>query len=267
MFLDRIQRGDGWFEPALLLLVSATLFGAFVRTEHRVPHPVVGLALFRNGPYVALTLAGAAANTATVLFLFVVPLSLQGQWNLSARTAGAAFLLPALAMAVAGPLAGRITARGAAPSMAACLVGGAVGLLGLAVAPGFATYLIFSAFCGAALGLANALTLIATQGVIRPERAGEASGVTKTVITVAAGLGVALAGSVTGRGHQAVGTGSAADTTLLAVAVGCAAACSVLLLWMRIMRWKGARDAAEGSTRRSRERVEVEKTERTAVCW
>ncbi len=45
---------------------------------------------------------------------------------------------------------------------------------------------------GVVLGTANSLTLIATQGVIEPERAGEASGVTKTVITVAACLILAV---------------------------------------------------------------------------
>jgi hypothetical protein len=44
--------------------------------------------------------------------------------------------------------------------------------------------------------------LIATQAVIRPERAGEAPGVTKTVITVAAGLGVGLAGAITGQDRE-----------------------------------------------------------------
>ncbi|MCP9956185.1 hypothetical protein [Streptomyces sudanensis] len=123
----------------------------------------------------------------------------------------------------------------------------------LALAPGLLAYLVAAAFCGAALGLANALTLIATQGIVRPERAGEASGVTKTVITVAAGLGVALAGSVTG--HDAPAAEAAARTALPAAAATCAAACAVLLSWMRTVRirarWAGARDAWKGSFRQA----------------
>ncbi|URM92197.1 MFS transporter [Streptomyces sp. MRC013] len=253
VLLDRVQRGAAHHEVVLTALLCATLLGAFVHVERRAPHPLVGLALFRNGPYVALTLAGAAANTATVMFLFVVPLSLQGPWGLPAVAAGTAFLLPALAMAVAGPLAGRVTTRGAAPAMAACLGGGALGLLGLALAPGLPAYLVAATFCGAALGLANALTLVATQGIVRPERAGEASGVTKTVTTVAAGLGIALAGSVTG--HDAPAAEAAARTVLLATAATCATACTVLLSWMRTVRIRarraGVRDAGKGPLRQA----------------
>ncbi|MTE17733.1 MFS transporter [Streptomyces sp. TRM43335] len=244
VLLDHVRHGAAWTESALGALLCATLLGAFIRIERRAPHPLVGLALFRNGPYVALTLTGAVANTATVVFLFVVPLSLQGRWGFSAVAAGTAFLLPALAMAVAGPLAGRVPTSGAVPTMAACLGGGALGLLGTALASDITAHLIAATFCGAVLGLANALTLIATQGVIRPERAGEASGVTKTVITVAAGLGVALAGSVTGHGHRAVGAEAAADTALPAAAAGCATACAALLLWRRAVRVRARR--AEG---------------------
>ncbi|WP_241845341.1 hypothetical protein [Streptomyces silvensis] len=86
---------------------------------------------------------------------------------------------------------------------------------------------------GAALGVANSLTLIATQAVIRPERAGEASGVTKTAVTVAAGLGVGLAGAVTDRGHG-VGAQTAADSALLITASGCTAGCVVLAVWIRL---------------------------------
>ncbi|WP_399934949.1 hypothetical protein [Streptomyces kanamyceticus] len=63
--------------------------------------------------------------------------------------------------------------------------------------------------------------------MIRSERAGEAPGVTKTVITVAAGLGVGLAGAVTGQ-DRGVGSGAAADTALLITAAGCLAAGVVL---------------------------------------
>ncbi|MCQ0023685.1 MFS transporter [Streptomyces somaliensis DSM 40738] len=253
VLLDRVQRGVAHGELVLPTLLCATLLGAFVRVERRAPHPLVGFALFRNGPYVALTLTGAVVNAATVMFLFTVPLSLQGSWGLSAAAAGTAFLPSALAMAVAGPLAGRVTTRGAAPAMATCLGGGALGLLGLVLAPDLPAYLVAATFCGVAFGLANTLTLIATQGIVRPERAGEASGVTKTVITVAAGLGVALAGSVTG--HDVPAAEAAAHTALSAAAAGCAAACAVLLWWMSAVRTRarraGARDAEEGPHRRT----------------
>src|SRR5699024_11286340 len=69
-------------------------------------------------------------------------------------------------------------------------------MLCAAHAASLATYLVAVALCGAALGLGNALTLVATQALIDPNHAGAASGVTKTIITVAAGLGVVFAGPV-----------------------------------------------------------------------
>lgn len=176
------------------IAVAALLLAAFVRTERRTPYPLIDLALFRNTTYVALTAAGAVANAATVVFLFVVPRALQGEWGLAPAAAGAAFLLPAALMAVAGPVAGRVGRFRAVPVMAGALGAASVTLGAAALARTPAAYLAAVTACGAALGLANALTLVATQAVVRPERAGEASGVTKSVITVAGGLGVVLAG-------------------------------------------------------------------------
>ncbi|MGW3240335.1 MFS transporter [Streptomyces olivaceus] len=166
-----IGRGPRWPWPAALagVAVAAALLILFVRRERAAAHPLVEPSLFRNGPYMALTLAGAAANTTTVMFLFIVPLTLQGQWDLSVVLAGTAFLAPALAMALAGPLAGRVPPRAAVRLMAGCLCGGALVLACLARTSSFTLYV---AVGGAILGVANSLTLIATQAVIRPERAG-----------------------------------------------------------------------------------------------
>ncbi|MEI5100699.1 MFS transporter [Streptomyces sp. PmtG] len=228
-----IDRGAAWQWPVVLAgaLAVAALLALFVRRERVAPHPLVKLTLFRNGPYMALTLAGAAANTATVMFLFVVPLTLQGQWDLSVSAAGAAFLAPALAMAIAGPLAGRVPSRAAVRLMLLCLGAGALVLAALSVASSLPVFLITATAGGAVLGVANSLTLISTQAVIRPERAGEASGVTKTVITVAAGLGVGLAGAVTSQDHG-VGAEAASDTALRITAVGCLAVCLLLGGWV-----------------------------------
>lgn len=228
-----VDRGRHWQWPVSLagLVVVAALLTWFVWQERKAASPLVELTLFRNGPYVALTLAGGVANAATVMFLFVVPLTLQGQWDLSVALAGTAFLVPALAMALAGPLAGRVAPPAAVRVMTICLGMGAVVLACLAWASSLVVYLIAATVGGVVLGTANSLTLIATQGVIRPERAGEASGVTKTIITVAAGLGVALAGAVSDQNHG-VGAEAASDTALQATALGCMAACLILTAWI-----------------------------------
>ncbi|MCB5907689.1 MFS transporter [Streptomyces pinistramenti] len=178
---------------------AAALGAVFVRAERRSPAPLVDLALFRNRRYVRLTAAGALANTATVALLYVIPLTLQHAYGLSPQSAGLAFLAPAAALAAGGPAAGRVRPAASVPVMALCLAAAAVALWatpqgGPHGAP-LAALLLASTAAAAALGVAGALALTGTQAVVRPQRAGEASGVTKAVLTVTAGLGLTLTGT------------------------------------------------------------------------
>ncbi|QLH26272.1 MFS transporter [Streptomyces sp. Rer75] len=208
----------GWASgrTAAALVLTVALFVVFLRCERAAPNPLVSPVLLGNRAYVALTAAGAVANAATVVFLFVVPMSLQGSWRLSAAAAGAAFLAPAAAMSVAGPLAGRIAPARAAGAMAGCLGLGGAGLCAAPMATSLPGYVLAATGCGAALGVAGALTLIATQAAAGPERAGEASGVTKTVITTAGGLGVALSAPAPGTSLTAAGVACLATALPLA---------------------------------------------------
>ncbi|MBW4721890.1 MFS transporter [Saccharothrix obliqua] len=178
--------------------------------------------LARNGSFVALTAAGMVANAVTVVFLFVVPLTLHRVWSLDATTAGLVFLPSAALMAVAGPVAGGVAVRRAVPVMAACLTVAASATATLPLMGTLPLYAAVGACAAAALGVANALTLVATQAVVPPERAGGGSGITKAAVTVAAGVGVALTGPVN--------TGTAVLTT---AACGCLVAAVVLVLWWR----------------------------------
>ncbi|MFG2224016.1 MFS transporter [Streptomyces sp. NPDC048644] len=179
---------------------GAVLLGAvFIRAERRSRAPLVDLALFRNGRYVRLTAAGAVANTATVALLYVIPSALQQLYGLSPMSAGLAFLAPAAALAAGGPAAGRVRPEASVPVMALCLATAAVALWltprGGPHGPSPATLLLVSTAAAAALGVAGALALTATQAAVRPDRAGEASGVTKAVLTITAGLGLTGSGN------------------------------------------------------------------------
>lgn len=184
-----VERGPWWLWAA----AAAASAALFVRAERRAAAPLVDLALFRNGRYVRLTAAGAVANAATVALLFVVPLALQRQGGLPPLTAGLAFLAPAAALALGGPLAARIRPAASVPAMALCLALAAFALgasEGAAAAP--VALVLVSTASAAALGVAGALSLTGTQAAVRPERAGEASGVTKAALTVTAALGLPL---------------------------------------------------------------------------
>ncbi|MFK0291758.1 MFS transporter [Streptomyces sp. NPDC090442] len=210
--------GVGW-------LVGAVLVGGlFVRAERRAPAPLVDLALFRNLPYVTLTAAGAVANAATVALLYVLPWTLQQGHGWPVLAAGAAFLAPAMALAVGGPVAGRVRSGAAVAVMAVCLAvaGGALWATGVvAGAPGL---LVTSTGAAAALGVAGGLALTGTQAVVRRERAGEASGLTKSVLTMTAGLGLGFALTGAGAGPAPSATAGASGgglPSLVVPAVGC----------------------------------------------
>ena len=100
----RLCEGLYTYRPPQGLL--ALCAGLFVGGEKRAATPLIDTALLRNGPYWMLTLAGAVVNTATVVHLFVVPLSLQGVWGLSPLQAGVAFLAPAALLACFALLVG-----------------------------------------------------------------------------------------------------------------------------------------------------------------
>jgi MFS family permease len=195
-------------ESALVLGGILLLLLGFARARRGAPRP----ALLRNARYLALTGAGAVSNAATVGVLFAVPAVLQAERGMSAIGAGVALLLPAMLMACAGPLAGRVDPARAERVMALCTATAGLALVLLEPAPVAAVGL-----AGLALGVANALALAGSQAVVDDEHAGQAAGITKAVITVAGGFGAVLteSGSLVG-----VGAGCLVVAVLLGVRWG-----------------------------------------------
>jgi len=75
-------------------------------------------------------------------------------------------------------------------------VAAAFSLAALAASRSWAGWLPALTACGFALGLVYAFTTVATQAVVRAERAGEAAGMTLTALVTLAGVGVAVSGTV-----------------------------------------------------------------------
>ena len=103
----------GWSSPALigLLAFAVVLLIVFTVVERRVRDPLIDLSLFRNRAFVLITVGGTIANivyTATVLSTTIY---LQDGRGLSPTVAGLVFLAPSVAVALSGPLAGRLAAR------------------------------------------------------------------------------------------------------------------------------------------------------------
>ena len=92
--------------------------------------------------------------------------------------AGLAFLGPSIGAALGGPLSARLASQVSARPCHGHRLRGRLpsSLAALAISGGWVTYVIALSACGFTLGLVYAFTTVATQAVVRPERAGEAAG-------------------------------------------------------------------------------------------
>jgi MFS family permease len=197
-----IDRGSDWgwlSAPTLLVAVAGIgLLATFAAVERRVRFPLVDLALFRNVPYVTITLAGAAGNVGTCLMLFLASIYLQQVRDLSPLLAGTIFLAPAVASAAAGILAGRLGERGTPPRvvMGTALTVGAIALALLAFVTAWPAYVAAFMLAGFGLGVTWSYTSVGTQAVVPEAMAGGASGVTLAVVIGLGGLSVAVGATI-----------------------------------------------------------------------
>ena len=227
----------GWMAPGTIIafIASVVVLAGFVLAEKRVRWPLVDLSLFRNGRFTVLVIAGTVANIAYAVTIYLSTLNLQQARGLDPLMAGLAFLGPSIGAAVGGPLSGRLAAKYAPVLvMGVACVAAAVSLAALAVSRGWVDYLIALTACGFTMGLAYAFTTVATQAVVRPERAGEAAGVALTSLVTLAGVGVAVSGTMLEvLRHAGMSTGSAIDAILLAIAAALLPAAVAVLAFRR----------------------------------
>jgi EmrB/QacA subfamily drug resistance transporter len=189
----------GWTSVATVVAfaTSVLLLAAFVAVENRVRWPLVDLSLARNPRFTILVTAGTVANIAYAVAIFLSTVYLQQVRGLNPLMAGLAFLGPSAGAAVGGILSGWLAARRPPVLvMGVASVAAAVSLAALSASADWVGYLIALTATGTTLGLVYAFTTVATQAVVRPERAGEAAGVTLTSLVTLAGVGVAISGTV-----------------------------------------------------------------------
>ncbi|MGH2956996.1 MAG: MFS transporter, partial [Solirubrobacterales bacterium] len=196
-----VDRGEDWgwgSAPMVgLFAAGAVLLIAFVAIERRVRWPLVDLSLFRNRPYVGVTLLGTTANVVFVVTTFASTLYLQDVEGHSPLIAGLIFLGASGMVAIAGPLSGRLAERFDVPLLMGGAIGvGAAGLLGVAAGGGLPVYVPALAVFGFGYGLCWSLVSVGTQASVPDQQAGEASGVSLAIVIGAAGLCVAIAAAL-----------------------------------------------------------------------
>lgn len=208
----------GWTAGSTLglLAVGVIFLALFPLRELRTAHPLIDLSLFRNLPFDLVTFVGSVCNICYAVLIFIASLYLQAVRGLSPIRAGVAFLSMAGLVALAGPIGARLQPR----FRPAAVMAGAAGLAGLGIllltaVSSWWAYVPVFALCGFGLGLGWTFANIATQEVVDPQRAGEASGVVLTFLVTLGGIGLAVAATIIAAlEHSGHGMASAYATTL-----------------------------------------------------
>jgi EmrB/QacA subfamily drug resistance transporter len=240
-----VDRSDRWSVGATLGVAAIGLLAlvAFVLRERTARWPLVRLDLFRNAPYVLVTLMATVANIAFVVATFAATIYLQQVKDYTPLDAGVIFLAASALLGVAGPLSGRLGERYDIPrTIATATMIGAVGLLLVSVGGDLGPYLPGLALVGLGYGIGWSMASVGTQTVVPPERAGQASGVTLTIVIGSAGLAVAAAAVLIEAGGD---LGTAIEGLLRWVAIGSAVAAAVLAM---LAAWLTPKRVAAAST-------------------
>lgn len=243
--VDRsVDWGWGSWQALGLLALGLLLLVGFVLRERVARYPLVDLSLFRNRPYVSVTLLGTVANTAFVATTFSVTLYLQQVEGYSPAVAGLIFIAASIPLALTGPASGRLGERGNVPrTMLVATCGGAVGLLVLSAGPVLAIFMVGLVLFGAGYGLGWSMASVGTQAVVKADRAGEASGVTLAIVIGVAGLAVAVvAAAIDSATAGGTSFGSAIEDILRVLAVG-----SVVLAVAVLLATRGGREVSAES--------------------
>ena len=223
-----VDRSDRWSLGATLGAAAAGLVSLvlFVLRERTARWPLVHLDLFRNVPYVLVTLMATVANIAFVVATFAATIYLQQVKGYSPLQAGVIFLAASIPLGIAGPLSGRLGERFDIPrTIATATMAGSVGLLVVSLGGDLGPYLAGLGMVGLGYGVGWSMASVGTQTVVAPERAGQASGVTLAIVIGSAGLAVAVAAVLIEGGPN---LGTAIEGLLRWIAIGGAAAAAIL---------------------------------------
>ena len=222
------DRGEAWgwtslatvstFVGGVLLLVM------FVVIEGRVRSPLVSLSLFRNRAFDAVVIAGSLSNVVFCLVAVFSAFYLQQARGMSPFDSGLVFLALSAGAGGASFYSGRLAEKFPADRMMAIgMLISTAGIVGLTSVTSLWLYTPLFFVTGVGLGLAWALTQVATQSVVPAEYAGAASGITLTSFVMLGAVGVAIAAAVcelvAGSPEAAASDAHALDVILLAGAV------------------------------------------------
>jgi EmrB/QacA subfamily drug resistance transporter len=191
--------GTWWIDG--LFAVAALLVVVFVEVERRAPDPVLKLKFLRDPTFTAANIVAFATNLSVFSVFFFTALYLQLISNFSGFQIALSFTSLAVAMIVAGPIAGRWTARVGprVPMVLGCGLAG-VGLL-LVDQQLTATTSVLAltwplAIAGLGFGIALVTMTAAVLTLVPPEESGMAASTVNTSREIGGVFGVAVLGAV-----------------------------------------------------------------------
>jgi EmrB/QacA subfamily drug resistance transporter len=195
------NQGYGTWWIVLLFAVSAVLVVAFVEIERRSPDPVLKLEFLRNPTFTSANVVAFATNLSVFSVFFFTALYLQLIANFSGYQIALVFTSLAVAMIVAGPIAGRWTARVGpkVPMVLGCVLAG-VGLLlvdqQLTPMTSVAELTWPLGIAGLGFGIALVTMTQSVLTIVRPEESGMAASTVNTSRELGGVFGVAVLGAV-----------------------------------------------------------------------
>ena len=196
-------------------VAAGVLLAAFVLAELRGRHPMFDLALFRRPAFTGAAVAAFGLSASIFAMILYLVLYLQDILGYSALGTGLRMTVMSGGMFAAATIAGRASARVPARLLiGAGLLAGGAGLLamrGLGAASSWTHLIGGLILAGVGAGLVNPPLASTAVGVVRPERAGMASGINSTFRQVGVATGIAVLGTlftrtVTGQVRAAITT-------------------------------------------------------------
>jgi EmrB/QacA subfamily drug resistance transporter len=191
--------GTRWIE--LLFAAAAVLVVLFVLIERRVPDPVLKLEFLRNPTFAAANVVAFATNLSVFSVFFFTALYLQLITDFSGLQIALVFTSLAVAMIVAGPIAGRWTAQVGprVPMVLGCLLAG-LGLFlldwKLTATTSVAALTWPLAIAGLGFGIALVTMTAAVLTLVPSEQSGMAASTVNTSRELGGVFGVAVLGAV-----------------------------------------------------------------------
>lgn len=185
---------------ALTAGIGVVALRLFIRRQHRSPHPLIDVSLFRRPAFSGAVAANVLAIFALSGLLFFLSQYLQLVQGHSPLQAGLRQLPLTVAASLVAVVVGALLSRvGRGRAIGGGLAGAAGGLALLAAAEGSGSYVWLAvAMIAVGFGVGTALTLTtdAVLSAVPADKAGAASAVSETAYEMGVALGIAVLGSL-----------------------------------------------------------------------